>query len=115
VGYTSVGSGGPFEAGYQVLDKDDYRLTGATAAIDFYAIAAHGQTGMTGFVSLFNATDNVGVATLPFSGLTQTRYIATGLILPTGMKMYRANLDLGGATGPVSAAWIGFQIDRKLT
>jgi hypothetical protein len=100
--------------GYQVLNKDDYALAGATAVVNFYAIAAQGASGQTGFVSLYNVTDATGVATLPFSGITASKYIATGLILPQGEKMYQANLAVG-VTGPVSASWIGFQIDRKLT
>jgi hypothetical protein len=100
--------------GYQTFNRADYSFLGATTTVDLYTIAAHGAPGETGFVSLYNVTDATGVATLPFSGITASKYIATGLILPQGEKMYQANLAVG-VTGPVSASWIGFQIDRKLT
>jgi hypothetical protein len=114
MGQTLAANAGLAAVGYQTLDKSDYNLAGATAIINFYTIAAGNDSGSTGFVSLYNVTDATGVATLPFSGTAPAKYIATGLILPLGEKMYQANLA-AGVTGPVSASWIGFQIDRKLT
>jgi len=126
-GYMLVGAGGSVRqnvamANNQSTDSSSDIVVGTfpIAAGDypsrttkFLATAFVTGAGLTGYVKLYNLTDNVLVSSFTFTGVATAKQISSALNLPVAEKIYEIRISVTGGTGPsdrVVCMWAGLQI-----
>ncbi len=79
--------------------------------IKFVAVAAQLGSAITGYVQLYNLTDESSVAVLDITGGTPTRYESSALTLPSGTKVYEVRIKSGSAAN--SLILYGAQLEMR--
>lgn len=89
-GRETHGSETPMIVGAFSLNPGDYAVAGTTMSISFRAVAANGDSGLTGHVKLVNVTDNDDIAILDFTS--------------TSLAKDEVVLTIGAGTGEIDSS-----------
>jgi hypothetical protein len=126
-GYMLTGAGGSVKqnvamANNQSTDSDSDTVVGVfpiaagdypSRTVKFLVTAFVTNEDLTGYVKLYNITDDVLVESFSFTGVTTTKQISSAINLPTSEKMYEIRISVTGGADPIDRVvcmWAGLQI-----